>query len=706
MAAKYTQDNRPMAVSTPLAKDALLLERLRGTEALSELFRFDLDLLAQPGQEVPFDKLIGQPATVRLVPRGSQRVRFVNGILSRVGQGGVSRGPTGEATYTRYTAVLVPAFWKLTRVVRSRAFQQKSIPDVLKEVLAGLATDFRLTGTYHPRDYVAQYNESDHAFASRLMEEEGIFYYFKHADGGHTMVLGDHVDAHDPVPGEAGLLYDDIVGVGQNAPEDRVYAWTKSQELRSGKVTLWDHSFELPPQNLEAAKATQPVVAVGGVAHQLAVGGNDQLELYTYPGRYSQRYDGIDPGGGDRPPDVAKISEDNQRTAALRMQQEAAQAVAVEGASSVRTLTAGHQFRLARGGDRDGEYVVRSVEHTGDLRAAYHSRESDGTEEYTNSFAVLPKGLPFRPPQATPKGRIDGVQAATVVGPAGEEIFTDKYGRVKVQFRWDREGTNDPGSSCWVRVGSIWAGKGWGAVHTPRVGQEVIVAFEEGDPDRPIILGSVYNAEQMPPYPLPDQKTRSGLKSRSTLRGTADNFNELRFEDKKDAEQIYFHAEKDFDQVVENNQTLKVGFEKKDKGDQATEIYNDQTLKVGVGSGTGSQTETVQKDRTVTLNTGNDKLQVKQGNRDVLIDMGNDALTIKMGDQTTKLNLGKALTDALQSITLKVGASKIVVDQTGVKIDGMMIKINGTAMTDIKGAMTTVNGSALLKMGGGVTMIG
>jgi type VI secretion system secreted protein VgrG len=315
-----------------------------------------------------------------------------------------------------------------------------------------------------------------------------------------------------------------------------------------------------------------------------------------------------------------------------------------------------------------------------------------------------------------------------VVGNSGDEIFTDKYGRVKVQFHWDRLGTSDPNSSCWIRVGTMWSGVQWGTIFIPRVGQEVIVAFEEGDPDQPIIVGSVYNDQHMPPYTLPDNMTQSGILSRSTLNGTADNFNQLQFEDKKGSEFIYFHAEKDFTRVVENNDSLDVGASKKDKGDQTVTIYNNQTTKIGTqncddGSQSitvfndqtvkigdpqaksGCQTITVYKDRTETVKTGNESVTIEKGNRSVEISMGNESLAIKMGNQTTKLDLGASSTEAMQSITLKVGQSSIVIDQMGVTIKGMMISVQGQVQTEVKGLMTSVSGDAMLTVKGGITMI-
>lgn len=752
---KYSQAGRLLAVTTPLGPDALLLERFVGTEALSELFEYQLGLLAERDTEVPFDKLLGQPVTVA-VKRADGSYRHFHGIVSRLSQGDEVAGPYGRPTFVQYSATVVPKFWLLTRRAQSRIFQQVAVPDILKKVLAGLDVDWQVQGTYHPRDYCAQYRETDWAFASRLMEEEGIFYYFKHSDGAHKMVVADTPAGHADVPDQAAVVYE--AAAGGTRPDERVYAWTKTQEVRSGKYTLWDHCFELPGQHLDATKPIQETVAVGTVDHKLKVGGNDKFELYDYPGAYAQRFDGVAPGGGDRAADVQKIFQDNARTAGIRMQQEAAPGLAVEGAGGCRQFCAGHKFALERHFNADGSYVLTRVTHTADVSAEYTNAR--GPEpSYHNTFTCIPAGLPFRPPQVTPKARVVGTHTATVVGPAGEEIFTDKYGRVKVQFHWDREGKNDSDSSCWCRVATPWAGKQWGMIHIPRIGQEVVVDFLEGDPDQPIIVGSVYNAEQMPPYALPDNRTQSGLKSRSSLKGTEQNFNELRFEDKKGSEQVYFHAERNFDRVVENNDTLSVGFEDRDPGDRTVDVHNNewvtigaptdkgdaptdgsqtvyvwndqytqvgygegkassgnqfvhvwnsQTMTVGYGKGQnpdGSQTVDIWKDRTVTLETGNDKHHVKMGNRDVILDMGNDTLTIKMGNQTTKLALGASTTEAMQSIELKVGQSSIKVDQMGVTIKGMMVKIEGQMMTQVKGMMTQVNGDAMLTAKGGITMI-
>jgi type VI secretion system secreted protein VgrG len=535
-----------------------------------------------------------------------------------------------------------------------------------------LDVSFDIKGTFEKRDYCVQYRETDFNFASRLMEEEGIFYFFKHENGSHKMMVANTPSAHADL---GKFTYENMTG--GTRPDDRIFDWQKTQEMRSGKYTLWDHTFELPHKHLETDKTIQESVTVGKVDHKLKVGGNDKLEIFDSPGEFAQRFDGVDRGGGDQASELQKIFQDNKRTVEVRMQEEAVGSLVINGSGNVRQLAAGGKFSLEKHFNADGQYVLTSVQHHASTAGAFRS----GGDEFhfQSSFSCIPAALPFRPARLTPRPFVQGTQSAVVVGPSNEEIFTDKYSRVKVQFHWDREGKNDGGSSCWVRVGTSWAGKQWGAISIPRNGQEVIVAFQEGDPDQPIIVGSVFNAEMMPPYKLPDNKTQSGIKTRSTLKGGPENFNELRFEDKKGSEDIYLHAEKDFHRFVEHDDDLKVG--------------NDQTIEI-------------KKNRTETVKEGNEKVTVEKGNRDVQIAMGNDALMIKMGNQTTKLDLGKSETEAMQSIELKVGQSSIKVDQMGVTIKGMMINVEGQVMTNIKGLMTQVSADAILTVKGGVTMIG
>ncbi|MGH9870409.1 MAG: type VI secretion system Vgr family protein [Candidatus Polarisedimenticolia bacterium] len=469
-----------LSASLPPEAGALVLEGFQGHEAMSSLYSFQLDLVSSNGTTIAMDSLLGKTMGVTVTTAGG-RTRHFQGICSRITQG--QRDGT-----IRYRAEMVPSLWLLTRRQSSRVFQDMSVPDIVSEILGqvpGLAFESRLQGTFHPRNYVVQYRETDFDFVSRLMEEDGIFYFFLHDEGGHTMVLGNSPQGHPDLPG----VFPYLGGRLLPGRPDSIQGWEKTQEIRAGKVTLRDHTFELPSNDLEFGATIQDTVAAGGVTHRLSAGGGDALELYDYPGGYAQRFDGVDPGGGERPTEIQKIFDDGPRTAGIRMQEEAADALSIQGRSTSAVFSPGHRFQLARHFDGDGSYVLTSVQHS--ARAAV----------YQNSFQCIPAGLPFRPRRATPKPVIPGPQTAVVVGPPGEEIFTDKYGRVKVQFHWDRQGQNDAHSSCWIRVSTPHAGTEPGSYLVPEVGDEVIVAFLEGDPDQPIILGSVYNAHRLPPPP-------------------------------------------------------------------------------------------------------------------------------------------------------------------------------------------------------------
>jgi type VI secretion system secreted protein VgrG len=669
-----SQQGRFLSVSTPLGADALLLETLTGRESLSQPYRFQLGLLAPASKPLAFDALLGQSATVSMaLPSGDPRC--VNGIIHRLTEGPQVRGPQGDVTFIRYRAELVPKLWLLTFKSQSRIFQQLTVPDILKQVLSGMDVSWQIQGSFEPRDYCVQYRESDLAFASRLMEEEGIYYYFKHASGGHTLVVANQPQGHVPVPGTAAIPYDTIEGGLRT--EGRVTGWEKTQTVCAGKVTLWDACFELPGKNLEAKQNLADSAQAGTVSHKLKIAGSDQLELYDYPGGYAQRFDGVAPGGGDRAGDLNKIFQDGTRTVGLRMQEAAAEAVVVEGRSACPQLTAGHKFTLQQHFDGNGDYVLMAVEHNANLEGVYTSSATEAFA-YSNRFHCIPAAVPYRPTRSTPRPRITGTQTATVVGPSGEEIFTDKYGRVKIQFPWDRNGKKDPSSSCWVRVCTLWSGKQWGTLWLPRVGQEVVVAFEEGDPDRPLIVGSVYNAEQMPPFVLPDNRTQSGLRSRSTPNGGTTDSNELRFEDKKGSEDIFFHAQKDFHRVVENDDSL--------------EVKHDQTI-------------IIKNNRTATIQEGNESLTVKKGNRQVELTQGNDTLTIKAGNQTIQISQGKSATEAMQGISLKVGENSVTIDQSGITIKGMTIKLQGQAQVQTQGPIVQVQADGMLKLQGGVVMV-
>lgn len=649
-----TQKNRPMRVETPLGPDKLLMVRCSGTESISTLFSFELELIAELTTEVPFDKLLGQDIAITLeLPDGE---RYFHGICRRFAAG------RRDQDFAHYRMEVVPKLWLLTRNERSRIFQQMSVPDILKEVLGGLDAKFDLKGTFQPRDYCVQYRESDFAFASRLMEEEGIYYFFQHTGDGHTMVLANTPNGHPDVPVTKKAIYDELEGGVRD--DLRVTKWEKMQEIRSGKVTLWDHCFELPHQHLDAEKQLIASAAVGSITHKLQLAGvSDGLELYDFPGAYAQRFDGVDPGGGDRPADIEKIFEDNARTTEIRIQQEQARALRIVGASKCATFASGHLFTLERHFDADGDYVLASVQHVMALAANYRTGEGDRLV-YENKFECIPVAVPFRPERVTPRPTVRGTQTAVVVGPSGEEIFTDKYGRIKVQFHWDREGQNDPNSSCWIRVATPWAGKQWGMIHIPRIGQEVVVDFLEGDPDQPIIVGSVYNAEQMPPFALPDQKNISGFRSNSTLGGGG--LNELSFDDTKGTERIYVHGQFNMDTVVEHDQTTTVHNCRTDVidvddsetigGNQTLHVVKDQTVNIDQ-----NRTETVAINETITV--GGNRTRSVSGSESVTVTMTrthtvgiNEAITVGAAQEITVGGL-QALTVGL-SQSINVGGSR------------------------------------------------
>lgn len=716
----YTQAGRRLVVKTPLGKDDLLLSGFSGHEAISQPFFFQLECVAENAKTIPFDGLLGQKVTVEIsLPGGSKR--FINGSCLRVAQG------ARDATFTRYLLDLVPEAFLLSRKTQSRIFQHLSIPDILKKVLKGFPVTWEIQGTFHPRDYCVQYRESDFAFASRLMEEEGIYYFFKHSDGSHTMVVANSPGSHSDVsPGPSNLIFE-AVG-GGTREEDRVNAWEKAQELKSSKVMLWDHCFELPHKHLEAPSPIQGSVAAGKSSHKLQLGANAPLELYDFPGAYAQRFDGINKGGGEQPAEIQKIFQDNSRTADLRMQSEAAASVLVHAASNCRQIVSGHKFTLQRHFEGDGSWVVYQVGHTASEAADVHS--GGGGFTYRNHFSCFPVALPFRPPRVTPIPTVRGSQTAVVVGPPGEEIFTDKYGRVKVQFHWDREGKSDTDSSCWVRVGQPIAGRRWGASFWPRIGQEVIVDFLEGDPDQPIIVGSVYNADQMPPYlgDGPDSKHKNdnkltGVKSNTTMGG--EGYNEWRFDDAKGKEQIFLHAERNMDTRVKSDSMesvggskhLTVGGEKDGKtwGDYRELVYgkvslqNKKDFHQSVGGNMSLEIGTIEGGGDLGLDMrGNRRTRVNKDDHISVFGarteaVGGDQKLTVFGDQQEKVHQKHAL-DAGMEIHLKAGM-KVVIEagaQLTIKGPGGFVDI-GPAGVTIQGTMVKINSGGAAGSGSGLS---
>jgi type VI secretion system secreted protein VgrG len=655
----YSQDHRLIAVETPLGKDVLLLQELTGYEGISRLFSYELDLLAHDNDSITFKDILGKKVSITLnLP--DETPRYINGYVSRFTQGG-----SDERTFARYHAQVVPWLWFLTRHADCRIFQNLAVPDIISQVFNLFDfKDFRLSlkGSYPQLEYCVQYRETSFNFISRLMEEFGIFYYFDHSTKGkHTMVLADQSSALPACPSSP-ISYDTQVG-GLEDPEV-ITNWHVGQEVRTGKYSVTDYNFTTPSTSL---LANDPTV--------VDLPASQPLELFDYPGLHTAK---------DQGDTVAKV----------RMQEEEAGHMVVSGTSNCRGLMSGYSFELKNHyrADQDANYVVTEVRHFASAGQTYTTAGTHGGETYSNNFTCIPASITYRPARVTPKPFVQGPQPALVVGKSGEEIWVDKYGRVTVQFYWDRLGQKNENSSCWIRTSQPWAGGNWGAMWIPRIGQEVLISFLEGDPDRPVITGRVYNADQMPPYTLPDYQTRSTFMSRSSKGGGASNYNELRFEDLKGKEQIFMNAEKDMDLRVENdsrefiganrhlivtaNQQEQIQAEKhlQVQGSHFEKIDGNMSLQVGqnqMESVTGNKSLSVTGNQSESV-TGNVSLAVT-GNQDVT----NMAYAMK-SNTTIHLNAGmSAVIEAGMELTLKAGANFIDIGPAGIFISGTpMVFIN------------------------------
>ncbi|MGH8137961.1 MAG: type VI secretion system Vgr family protein [Steroidobacteraceae bacterium] len=550
-AAVASQESRVFELKTPLGKDVLLLRKMSGLEAMSQPFEWDLDLISEDGDIDP-DKILGKSVSVDLtLPNGKQR--FFHGVVSEFSLGGWLQN------YHRYRAVVRPWFWLLTRTADCRIFQELSVPQIFEEVVKAYKfTDYelQLSGTYEPWEYCVQYRETDFNFLSRLLEQEGIYYFFVHEDEKHTMVLTDDPSQHKTLEGYETVPYYAPGGGDTQRERDHLEAWSWTKAVLPGTFKTTDFDFEKP---------RKPLAGVGTIERKHS---QAAFEIFDYPAELSKL--------------EAKQSE---LIAKIRIQELQSFYLLARGHGNAAGLGTGLHFTLDKHPREDLNIKYLITQSTYALTAdSYEPGATQTTEEFSVAIEAIDATTLFRPERRTPKPVVQGAQTAMVVGKSGEEIFTDKYGRVKVQFHWDRYGKQDEKSSCWIRVAQLWAGKTWGGIHIPRIGQEVIVSFLEGDPDQPIITGRVYNGDSMPPYTLPANATQSGIKSRSSKGGGDGNFNEFRFEDKKGEEQVYLHAEKNQDILVENDETQSIGHDRTEKvgHDEKITIGNNRTEKVGV----------------------------------------------------------------------------------------------------------------------------
>ena len=664
MSVSFVETSSSLQVTTTLGANKLLLKRFSGSEYISEPFFFTLDMDSTDDSN-DASTVVGTSATVTLID-GEGNSRFINGLLTRIAVNG-----------TVWTAELRPWLWMLHLATDSKIFQNMTVTDIITGVFSALGfTDYKLstTGSYLPLVYCVQYQETAFNFVSRLMEQFGIWYYFTHVSGTHTMVLADDPSAI-AANSNASVPYLALPPDKDWIQDIRVQSAVQVQSVATGKFQSTDYNFTTPSTSLLAN----------------AAGATGTMQIYDYPGLYQAKGDG-------------------SSIASIRIQEFAAPMQLMTGTSPVRSFAAGTQFTLTG-------HPSSAMNVAWALREVTHNAERNA---YSNGFTAFPVSVTYRPPRRADKPRIAGTQTAIVVGTSGQEIYTDQYGRIKVQFYWDLLGTNDQNSSCWIRVSQTWAGKSWGAFVLPRIGQEVVVSFLEGDPDQPLVTGCVYNGNNPVPYTLPDYQTRTTLKSNSSTGGGGSN--ELCFEDKAGSEEVYFHAQKDLVEVIENSRSTTIN-------------TSDDTLTIAKGNraetiSQGNDTLTIsQGNRSVTISQGNDSLTISQGNRTVSITQGNESVTIGgtrtvsvtgnesltakanvtwdvSGDFTLKVS-GNVTIQAGGTLTMKSGTSMTVQSGTSMSVQsGTDMTLQGGTQFTLKGAASgTVDGGGMLAVKGGMVQI-
>lgn len=678
-------------------KHEFRVESFNVVEELSKPFHINLSLLSLDA-DITFDELIRKPALLNVFGQGVDVARQFHGVVNEVRYLGEGR------RFSRYQIVLVPQLWFLTQRQDCRIFQDKSVINIVTEVLdEASVTDYRFdtSGMYSTKEYVLQYRESDCQFVQRLLAEHGLWYYFEHSSANHTMVIVDKNDAiaelvNTPLNSSyVGPIIYQAEG-GGNADREHIIELESVNRVRTGQVTYTDYNYEQP-------RIPQKMGTTGLIDNDLA--------YFDFPGRY------VEPSQGQIRSDelMAESVVDNHQ---------------IEAVSSVMRLTPGYSFILNKHprSALNRDYTILSVIHSGYDPQVHEDEASGMPTTYQNQFSCLPRDIEFKAPKLSAP-IVDGPQTAVVVGPNGEEIYTDKLGRIKVQFHWDRYGNHDENSGCWIRVSQSMAAPTWGAVYLPRIGHEVVVAFLEGDPDRPLVTGAVYNGLHYPPYSLPENKTRTTFRTQ-THKGTG--YNELSFEDEANQEEVHIHAQKDMSTKVLNNRFRTIGQDEfltvdrnqtnEIKGDHKETIEGHKTTQVN-----STFTETVEQDVTVKYNaneqqsvTNNSTLDIGDnrtttiGKNDDLSITENSNLSVgasRTSDVSADDNqtVGGNLTVSVQGntsykadgstqiisgskIVLQTGSSSLVMSSDGtIKLSGNAITIEGSSTVTVKGGKVAVN---------------
>jgi type VI secretion system secreted protein VgrG len=678
--------DRQASISIALGGADFKLESLETAERLSEPFV----ILAEgfSADEVDFLPHLGKPISLE-VGEGREHVRYFHGLLTE------AELLTSDVNGSHYRLTLRPWFYLLDQNRDYRIFQDKTVVDIAKKVFSDLGmTDAafdKLTGTYKKRNYCVQYKESDFNFLSRLFEDEGIYYYFEHGKSAHKLILCDGKSAHKAAPHYETVSFHPVEG-GVTAAPDTLREWTERVST-AGQAKVSLRSFDF----------TKPQNPVHGDAEGASQHPQDALEVYEYLGNFVEKGEGV--------------ARSKIRLAAARASRRV-----FSGGGDAPGLACGGLFKLSHSpiGRHNREYMITAVRHFVEAEA-----HRGGETRLPRRVAVeaIPSDTLYRPPLVTPTPSADGPETATVTGPAGEVIYVDEHGRVKVRFHWDRS-PDDPGkTSCWMRVSHHSAGEGFGNVILPRVGQEVIVDFLDGDPDRPIITGRVYNAQRKHTYGLPSDKTRSLWRTQTVGEagdyGGAEKqppagkgFHEIRLEDKGGSEEIYIHSQRDMVTEVLLDDSLTVQRDRKTRigRDRTTAIKRHEKLTVETGDEThevsqGKRTTAIQQNDELTVKQGDQKTTVSQGNVSTTVSMGDMDTQVKLGNYTLKTGMGSVTIEAMQSITLKVGQSSVVIDQTGVTVKGMMVTSEAQLVQKVKGTMTQVEGAAMTTVKGAIVMI-
>lgn len=603
------QTNRLFKLETPLGEGVLLVRSAEGSETVSELFNFKL-VLASEDAEIDFNAVIGKKATLGIRQSDGSSWRYFNGYISHF------RQAPAPGRLASYYADLVPWVHFLTLSQNCRIFQNKTVPQVVEEVFQKLGYSdykFRLQGEHTAWEYCTQYRETAFEFVSRLMEIEGMYYFFQQDEGKHTMIIVDHKSAHQPCPYQSEFRYDKVTGY--NHGPDTVYHWVPAIQVRPGKYAHKEYNYNKPTDPLYSEMSAK------------AGGGQDpKHEIYDFPGDYEVRQEGDD-------------------WVRLRIEEEENDHQTATGKSNCRSMASGYRFSLTEHDrqDQNRSYLVTKVSHQGQ-EGTFFGGTDEQQAQYENQFEALSSDAQFRQDRKSPTARMMGSQTALVVGPKGEEIYTDALGRVKVSFHWDRESKNDENSSCWIRVKQAGAGNGFGHIWLPRIGQEVVVDFMEGDPDRPLITGSVYNQDTRLPYKLPDNKTISGIKTRSSLGGGDNNYNEIRLEDKMGAELFVVQAERDMELLV--------------KHDRTSLVKNDENLTI-----LGNQSESITKTRSAQVQ-GDEQLQVK------------GKINIEATGSISIKATGRIVLQSTSGISLIGPGGYINISGGGISIEGVKVDIN------------------------------